>query len=48
MTVIQLAKAAEGLEMMDIEVHTQGNQSNNSIAESTREHTRMQIEEKVE
>ncbi len=48
MTTIQLAKPAEGLEMMDIEINTQGNQSNKSMVESTREHTKMQIEEKAD
>lgn len=43
MTVIQMAKPAEGQEMMDIEVHTQGNISNNSMIDTIRENSKMQI-----
>jgi hypothetical protein len=42
-TVIQMAKPAEGLEMMDIEVHTQGNHSNISMTDTNKENSKMQI-----
>ena len=43
MSVIQMAKPAEGLEMMDIEMNTQANLSNMSMPDTMRDNSKMQI-----